>query len=131
MIKRKLQKPFYQQKIPGDHKLRFFRDSKSGHPFLSISRKQSIYYGHEMTRRPSLNTAKNPREGYVKLRINPNKSDKSNSYYHKSIKRISNKANEQGDRLRRYKKWTISRKDLKTLKAVDKKKIKNVRRAND
>ena len=30
---RKIQRPYNKQKIPGDHRLRFYRDAKSGHPF--------------------------------------------------------------------------------------------------
>ena len=81
MTKRKLQRPLSKQKIPGDHKLRFFRDAKSGHPFMSISKKQDTHFGHEMTRNPSLTQEKNPRSGYIKLKTNPNKNDKTKSYY--------------------------------------------------
>lgn len=131
MTKRKLQRPYTKQRIPGDHVLRFFRDAKSGHPFMSISKKRDFHYGHEMTRSPSLTKDNNPRKGYQPFKRNPNTNDKSKNYYHRSIKRISNKLTQLGRRLRRYRNWVISKKDLKIIKRLDKKKIKNVRRAND
>lgn len=92
MPRRKIQRPYNKQKIPGDYRLRFYRDAKSGHPFMSISK---------------------------------------NCDYHKSIKRIKNIETHLGRRFRRNKNWTISKADLRILKRLDKKKIKNVRRAND
>ena len=84
-----------------------------------------------MTTSPSLDFKQRPRKNYIRLKFNPNKNDKRNSYYSRSIKRIKNKESHLGNRLRRYKNWRISRKDLKRLKKIDKKKIKNVRLADD
>lgn len=131
MKRRRTQKPWNRQKVPGDHKIRFFRDAKSGHPFMSISMKNNYHYGHEMTTSPSLDSKEKPRKNYIRLATNPNKNDKRRSFYNRSIKRINNKPSHLGNRLRRYKNWKITRKDLKRLKRVDKKRIKNVRLADD
>lgn len=131
MPRRKIQRPYNKQKIPGDHRLRFYRDAKSGHPFMSISKNCDYHYGHEMTRNPSLTISKTPRRGYQQFRHNPNTKDKVQSYYHKSIKRIKNIETHLGRRFRRNKNWIISKADLRILRRLDKRKIKNVRRAND
>lgn len=131
MTQTKKQKPWNRQKISGDHRIRFYRDAKSGHPFMSISRKNRAHYGHEMTTTPSLTINGKPRQNYVRFRSNPNRNDKRKSYYSRPIKRIKNLETNLGFRLRRYKNWRLSRKDLKRLKKIDKKKIKNVRPAND
>ena len=113
------------QKIPGDHIVRFYYDQKSKHPFMSISIHKTNAYGHEMTTHPSLNIHNLPREGYVRLRKNPNPNSKAKSYYHRSIKKIRN--NDHYHRLSRKPKWWISKRDLRRLKIIDYKKIKNVR----
>ena len=129
---RKNEKPFSKQMIPGDHIVRFYRDAKSGHPFMSISKNINVYYGHEMTTHPSLTKHGTIREGYVRLRKNPRAHDKARSYYHKSIKRITNlhEGNGKG-RLSPRKHWRLSKRDLRRLKRIDKAKIKNVRLASD
>ena len=131
MPRRKIQRSYNKQKIPGDHRLRFYRDAKSGHPFMSISKNFNCHYGHEMTRNPSLTSGKSPRRGYQPFKKNPNTKDKTKSFYHKSIKRIKDVETHLGRRFRRYKNWIISKADLRIIKRLDKKKIKNVRRAND
>lgn len=123
----KIQKAEYKRKIPGDHKLRFYRDSKSGHPYMSISKNGNKYYGHEMTSHPSVRESGKPRKKYVKMHKNPNPDDKRISYYNMNVKRIIN----IDFRLRLHPKWKISSRDLKILKIIDKKKIKNVRRDNN
>ena len=129
--RRKIQKPFNQMKVPGDHRLRFFRDAKSQHPFMSISIHSNFIYGHEMTTHPSLNQKGLPRNYYVKFRRNPNPNNKTLSYYHRSIRRIKNTYTKKGYRFRRKTNWRISKKDLRILKRIDKKRIKNVRRADE
>ena len=117
------------KKIPGDHIVRFYYDKKSGHPFMSISLYKIIVYGHEMTTHPSRKENGLPRNGYVRFRKNPNPSSKEKSYYHRSIKRIENK--EKHGRLSYKKSWVISKRDLRRLKRIDQKKIKNVRCVNN
>lgn len=128
--KRKI-KPWNKRKIPGDHRLRFYRDAKSGHPFMSISKCFDIHFGHEMTESPSLLQTGKPKSNYIRLRKNPNPNDKRRSYYQKSIKRLNNTKKGNKPRLSLRKKWSISNKDLKRLKNIDKKRIKNVRRADN
>ena len=123
----KIQKAEYKRKIPGDHRLRFYRDSKSGHPYMSISKNGNKYYGHEMTSHPSVRESGKPRKKYVKMHKNPNPDDKRISYYNRNVKRIIN----IDFRLRFHPKWKIGSRDLKILKIIDKKKIKNVRRDNN
>ncbi len=123
----KIQKAEYKRKIPGDHKLRFYRDSKSGHPYMSISKNGNKYYGHEMTSHPSVREGGKPRKKYVKMHKNPNPDDKRISYYNRNVKRIIN----IDFRLRLHPKWKIGSRDLRILKIIDKKKIKNVRRDNN
>ena len=71
-IKRKKEKPWFKKKIPGDHRLRFYHDLISRHPFMSISKNGNVYYGHEMTTHPSLTKAGKPRAGYIQFKRNPN-----------------------------------------------------------
>ena len=123
----KIQRPENERRIPGDHRLRFYRDIKSGHPYMSISKNGNKYYGHDMTSHPSLKDNGSPRKKYVKMHRNPNPDDKRVSYYSRKIKRVIN----YGQRLRLHPKWRISYKDLKVLKMINKKKIKNVRRDNN
>ena len=75
-----------------------------------------------MTTTPSLTINGKPRQNYVRFRSNPNRNDKRKSYYSRPIKRIKNLETNLGFRLRRYKNWRLSRKDLKRLKKIDKKK---------
>ena len=131
MKKRIVERATHLKKIPGDHMLRFYRDNKSSHPFMSISKNKNTHYGHEMTTHPSLNQKGLPRIGYIRFRKNPNPNNKNKSYYHKSIRKIKDTRTEKGLRLKRKKNWRIINKDLKRLKRIDKNKIKNVRRAND
>ncbi len=128
-IKRKKEKPWFKKKIPGDHRVRFYHDSKNGHPFMSISKNGNFYYGHEMTTHPSLTKAGKPRAMYVQFKKNPMPARKTKSYYRKTVKKIYSR-NCSKPRLSR-RKWTLSKKDLKRLRRVDKNKIKNVRLATD
>ena len=122
-------KPTNKKRIAGDHILRFHFDQKSGHPFMSISKKGDYYYGHEMTSSPSLRESGEVRSKYVKFRTNPNRSQskRQKSYYRRRIK--MNLYSPTGGRLKPKQKWKISRFDLKKLKRLDKNKIKNVRTA--
>lgn len=122
-------KPTYLKRIPGDHRLRFFLDIKSSHPFMCISIYKNTYYGHQMTTHPSLYSDGTVKRGYMRFKKNPNKKDKRFAYYEISIRRIVNTISDNGYRLKRRYTWVICKKDLKTLKQIDKKIIKNVRRA--
>ena len=124
----KIRKQNNKQKIPGDHIIRFFRDAKSGHPYMSISKEGNKYYGHDMTSHPSLKDDGALRKKYQKFHRNPNPDDNKNSFYHRRIKKIINTKNTYGYRLRLHPKWKISTRDLKILRNLDKRKIKNVRR---
>lgn len=126
--KKKIQKPWNKQKIPGNHRIAFYRDKKSGHPYMRISRYGKYYYGHDMTTHPSLRTDKVPRRGYVRFRKNPNPSSKEKSYYHKSIRRLWVVNSNSGKRFDCKKDWVISNYDLRKLKRIDKKRIKNIRK---
>ncbi len=130
-IRTKLKKHKRTRKIPGDHKLRFYRDAKSGHPFMSVSKSKDIYFGHEMTKHPSLTEMGQPRASYVLFYRNPNPYCRESSYFHKSIRRIKNGIINNVDRLKRKPLWRISRRDLKKVRNIDKKKIKNVRPVDD
>ena len=123
----KTQKPENKKMIPGDHTIRFFRDMKSGHPYLSVSRAGDKYFGHDMTSHPSLKESGTPRMRYQKMHKNPNPDDKRTSYYNRRIKRVLSKGN-HFSRLRLHPKWKISNRDLRVLRNIDKHKIKNVRR---
>ena len=90
-----------------------------------ISITKYYYYGHEMTTHPSLRENGLPRKGYVRFRKNPNPNSKEKSYYHISIKRIIYV--EKNGRFSPKRKWYISKRDLRRLKRIDYKKIKNVR----
>lgn len=59
--------------------------------------------------------------------INANPKDKQKSFYKKSITRIKISKSGKINKLAKKKGWRISRKDLKTLKQIDKRVIKNVR----
>ena len=122
-------KPTSQKRIAGDHILRFHYDQKSGHPFMSISKKGDYYYGHEMTSSPSLKESGEIRSKYIRFRKNPNGNQPKSqrSYYRKRIK--MNLYSPVGGRLKLKKKWKIGKSDLKRLKRIDKYKIKNVRTA--
>ena len=113
------------RKIPGDHNLRFFFDEKSGHPFMSVSKKGDYYFGHEMTTSPELTQSNRIRKCYVKFRKNPNPHNKKKSFYHKRIKQ--NIFSPKNGRLKPKRNWRISSRDLKILRKIDRRKIKNVR----
>ena len=78
-----------------------------------------------MTTHPSLTKARKPRAGYIQFKRNPNPKSKQKSYFHKSIKRIYSPKNGMPRLSRR--KWSLSKKDLKKLRKMDRHKIKNVR----
>ena len=121
-------KSFNLKRIPGNHIIRFYRDAKSNHPFMSISNIELIHYGHEMTSHPSLKQDGRPRNCYIRFRKNPNPNNKGiKCYYNRAIKRLKNKKTQLGYRLQPRNNWIISLKDLKRLKRIDKRKIKNVR----
>jgi len=124
--KYKIQKPWNKQMIPGDHKLAFYRDSKSGHPYMRISKHRNYYYGHEMTSHPSLRNNRTPRSGYISFRRNPNPTNKERSYYHKSIRRLMVVVN-NANRFRAHITWAISKRDMKKLKRIDRKRIKSIK----
>lgn len=128
--RRKMQIPDVWKKVPGDHILRFYKDAKSGHPFLGISEFGKKIYGHEMTSHPALNAGGEAKKKYQRFHKNPNPNNKSNSYYSKKMKRLINTNNKYGLRLKLQKHWRIINRDLKILKNIDKKKTKNVRRAD-
>ena len=127
----KRQKIWFKAMIPGDHRVRFYRDAKSGHPFMGISKNNELHFGHEMTESPSLLKTGGIKNRYIRFRKNPNPNDKEKSYYRKAIKRIVNTTKGDIPRLVKRKNWKITNHDLKVLKRIDKKRIKNVRRADD
>ena len=123
----KIQKPYYLQKIGGDHILRFYFDNKSKHPLMGISRIQNAVSGHQMTSHPEKTASGIVKKSYIKFKTNPNTKEKNKvSYYRKKIKR-----NISIDRLSLKKEWTISKHDFKVLKNIDIKAIKNVRHAKN
>ena len=124
--KYKIQKPWNKQKIPGDHKLAFYRDNKSGHPYMRISEYGNYYYGHDLTSHPSLREDKRPRNGYIRFKRNPNPSSKERSYYHKSIRRLLSIDSYNFKRFSPRKGWNIYRRDMRKLKKIDYRKIKNI-----
>ena len=105
-------KPTYLKRIPGDHRIRFYIDLKSKHPFMCISIYCKTYYGHEMTSHPSLYKDGSVKVRFIRFKVNPNPKDKRKSFYKKSITRISGPFIGKINRLAKKKNWRISKKDL-------------------
>ena len=128
--KSKIERPYFMHKIGGDHIVRFYFDMRSGHPFMAITKEKDTISGHEMTTTPPLTKNNTIKSGYIRFRRKPNRHQQKKSYYKRRIKRRLQLSKSSG-RFKIQKNWAISRKDLKVLKNVDKKKIKNVRIAKN
>ena len=116
--------------IPGNHIVKFYRDEKSGHPFMGISEFGTRVYGHEMTTHPARKNNKKPRAKYQMFHKNPSGDKETESFYKKTVKKIINEVTVLGPLLKLKRLWKIGKRDLKILKNLDKKRIKNVRRAD-
>lgn len=124
-MSKKNQKPKNKQMIPGDHKLSFYIDEVSGHPFMRISKYKNRYYGHNVTDSPSRKKNGDVRSGYVRFRKNPKPKTKKVGYYRKKVDIIIQDPNKD-DRLSLKRTWSISNRDLRRLRRQNKNRIKSI-----
>lgn len=124
-MKRKIQKPKNKQMIHGDHRVRFYFDIFSNHPFLCISQYRNIYFGHSITDSPSRRKSGKVRSHYARFMKNPQPNKKNRAYFDKRIDTIIQKPH-MDHRLNLKRNWIISNRDLRRLRRIDRNRIKSI-----
>lgn len=123
--KRKIQNPPIKQKWKLQKK--FYHNKASHHFFLGIAKRGVTLAGHDMTTHPSLTSSGRPKKKYLILHDNPNPNDKRKSYLDRKLrKNVKVCFDDSGKKRLTIKKgWKLSKKDIKAIKKIDKKQIKN------
>lgn len=123
--KEKIQKPIYRQKWKLQQK--FYHNKASQHFFIGTAKRGETLAGHDMTTHPSLTSLGRPKKKYIALSKNPNPNDSRGSYLDRKL-RMNVRIYFEDTRKKRLtikKGWSLCKADIKRIKRIDKRQMKN------
>ena len=124
-LRRKIQRPLNRQKWRRQEG--FYHNKTSQHFFLGTAKRGDALSGHDMTTHPSRTSQGKPKKKYMKLFKNPNPNYMRDSYIDKKL-RINVKIYFEDSRNKRLtvkRGWKLAKTDVRRIKRLDKKQIKN------